>query len=208
VSNFETEDQQVEDLKKWWKENGKAVLVGAALGFAAIFGGRAYLDHQERQRIEASIEYERMSMALEQQQPETVFSHGEQIVSNYPSTVYAAMASLALAKLHVEKGELLAARNRLQWVLDHEDQADILHVARLGLARVLLADAKPDQALALLNGVNMEAYTSLYQELRGDIYLAKQQTEQARSAYAAALEAMDAQDDREILQMKIDDLGV
>jgi len=208
VSEFETEDQQVEDLKKWWKENGKAVIVGAVLGFSAIFGGRMYMNHLEGQRMKASIEYERMSMALQQQQPEEVFSRGDLIVTTYPDTAYAALASLAMARLYVDKGDLAGAQHRLQWVIDHEDQQDIVHVARLRLARVLLADAQLDQALKLLANVDEETYTPVYQELLGDIYMAKQQPDQARVAYAAALAAMDETDDREILQMKIDDLGV
>ena len=207
MSNFETEDQQVEDLKKWWKENGKVVIIGAVLGFGAILGGRMYMSHLETQRMEASIAFERMSMALQQQQPETALTSGEQIVMTYPNTPYAAMASLALAKIRIDKGELEIARNRLQWIIDHEHQPDIVHVARLNLARVLLAEAKPDLALALLDNVDMEAYTPIYQELRGDIYLSRHQPEQARAAYAAALEASDENDDREVLQMKLDDLG-
>jgi len=207
VSEFETEDQQVEDLKKWWKENGKAVMVGAVLGFSAIFGGRMYMDHQEKLRIEASIGFERMSMAMEQQQAEAAFSQGDQIVSDYSGTPYAALASLAMARLHVEKGELAAAENRLQWVMDHNSQEDIAHIARLRLARVLFADGRLDKALTLLANVDEAAYESIYQELRGDIYLAKKQLDQARTAYEAALAAMDEKDDRQLLQMKLDDLG-
>jgi predicted negative regulator of RcsB-dependent stress response len=113
-----------------------------------------------------------------------------------------------MARLYVDKGDLAGAQHRLQWVIDHEDQQDIVHVARLRLARVLLADAQLDQALKLLANVDEETYTPIYQELLGDIYMAKQQPDQARVAYAAALAAMDETDDREILQMKIDDLGV
>ena len=207
MSEFETEDQQVEDLKKWWKENGKAVIVGAVLGFGAIFGGRMYMDHQEKLRVEASIGFERMNMAVQQQQSGMALSQADQIVANYPGTVYASLASLAMARMHVDKGELAAAQNRLQWVMDHEEQEDIVHVARLRLARVLFADAKLDQALALLATMDVAAYESIYQELRGDIYLAKQQPDQARTAYTAALGALDEKDDRQLLQMKLDDLG-
>lgn len=206
MSSFETEDEQVEDLKRWWKENGKAVIVGVVLGFSAILGTRMYLNHLETQRYEASIAYEGMNMAR-QQQPEVMFTRGEQIVEKYPDTPYAAMASLALAKFHVDKGELAAARNRLQWVIEHESQPDIVHVARQNLARVLLAEGQADQALALLTDIEMEAYMPVYQELRGDIYVSKQQPKLARTAYEAALEMLDANDDRQILLMKLDDLG-
>jgi len=206
VSSFETEEQQVEYIKKWWKENGKAVIVGVVLGFSAILGVRAYLNHVETQRQQASIAYEGLKMA-EQQKAEDLVSRGEQIVEKFPDTPYAAMASLALARAHVEKGELAAAGNRLQWVIEHESQPDIVHVARLNLARVLLAEGKTDRALSLLADVKMEAYAPVYQELRGDIYVAKMQPDLAKTAYAAALESLGDNGDRQILQMKLDDLG-
>lgn len=203
MSDFETEDQELEAFKHWWKENGKFVIFGAIFGFSAIFGGKAYMDHLEVQRMKASIAFEMMSVAG----PEMLAAQGEKIVSNYPGTPYAALASLALAKQHVDNDELAAAQNRLQWVLDNEEQADILHIARLRLARVLLADAKLDQAKTLLTNVEMESYTPIYEELRGDIYLAQQQPGAARAAYVAAMAALAADDDRQLLQMKIDDLG-
>ena len=206
MTSFDTEEQQLAHMKLWWKENGKAVIVGVVLGFSAILGVRAYLNHLETVRQQASIAYEGLKMA-EQQKAEDLFSRGEQIVEKYADTPYAAMASLALAKAHVEKGELAAARNRLQWVIEHESQPDIDHVARLNLARVLLAEGNPDRALSVLADVGMEAYTSIYQELRGDIYVAKKQPAQARTAYTAALESLGDNGDRRILQMKLDDLG-
>lgn len=205
MSEFETEDQQLEAVKAWWKENGKVVIIGSVLGFGAIFGTKTYMGHLESQRLEASVAFEVMGQM--QGQTEMVSAQGQQIVANYPDTPYAALASLTLAKQHVDKGELTAAQHRLQWVIDHAKQPDILHVARLRLARVLLADDQAVQAQTLLAHVDMESYTAIYQELRGDIYLAQQQMDQARLAYADALEALDERDDRQLLQMKLDDLG-
>lgn len=33
-----TEEEQVEALKKWWKENGTAVIVGVVIGISAVVG--------------------------------------------------------------------------------------------------------------------------------------------------------------------------
>lgn len=208
MSNFETEDQQVEALKRWWKQNGKAVMIGGALGLAAVFAGNSYMNRLEKNRYDASSAYDQMNQAIQLEQTDIALSTGDTIVSNYANTPYAAMASLALARLHVEKGELAAAQNRLQWVLDHAKQQDVLHTARLRLAAALMADGKYDIALSKLNGIEMSTYMPLYQELLGDIYLAKQQKDKARDAYTAALAALDKGDDRQNLQMKLDDLGV
>ena len=33
---YQTEDEQVEALKKWWEENGKSVIFGLCIGVVAI----------------------------------------------------------------------------------------------------------------------------------------------------------------------------
>ncbi|PAR85254.1 YfgM family protein, partial [Vibrio cholerae] len=41
---YDTEEQQVEAIKDWWKENGKAVIFGAVIGLGGLFGWRYYQD--------------------------------------------------------------------------------------------------------------------------------------------------------------------
>ena len=41
---YTSEDEQVEALKKWWKENGKSVIGGVIIGAGLLFGGRAYIE--------------------------------------------------------------------------------------------------------------------------------------------------------------------
>ena len=35
---METDDQEVEELKRWWNENGKTVVAGLVLGLGGVFG--------------------------------------------------------------------------------------------------------------------------------------------------------------------------
>ena len=39
---YETEEQQVEAVKKWWKENGVSLIVGVVMGLSAIAGWKYY----------------------------------------------------------------------------------------------------------------------------------------------------------------------
>ena len=68
---FVTEDQQVEALKKWWKENGKSVITGLVLGLAIIVGVRTWFDYRAGREQAASLEYQRMESALEKQDTAT-----------------------------------------------------------------------------------------------------------------------------------------
>lgn len=207
MNTYETEEQQIEAIKNWWKENGKAFIIGAVIGVGALMGGKAWLDYREGQRQSASIEFARLSDELRQNQTQSVTVHAEHIIENFANTPYGPLAALTLAKIKVEAGELDAAQSKLQWVLAHAKQNDIIHMARLRLARVMSANGQYQQALALLDNVDYEGYAAAYHEVRGDIQLAMQQQEAARASYNAALTALQAGDDRRQLQMKLADVG-
>ena len=53
-----TDDERVEDLKKWWKENGASIIVGIALGVMAIFGWRYWNSYRDAQAETASRAYD------------------------------------------------------------------------------------------------------------------------------------------------------
>lgn len=205
---YETEEQQVEALKNWWKENAKSVIGGVIIGVGVLLGGRTYLQ-QEHQHVEnASANFEAMMMNLDQNKSQQAADLGAQILGQYVDTPYAAMASLALAKIKLDEGDVATAKTHLRYALDHSEKEEIKHVVRLRLARLLLAEGKHDEALQTLNSVQPGVYKSAYEELKGDIYVAMGQVDQARNAYNVALAAMEPTSrNRNFLQMKIDDLG-
>jgi predicted negative regulator of RcsB-dependent stress response len=204
---MQSDDEQVEELKRWWKKYGSPIVGGLAIGLIAVFGSRAWFDYQERQRISASAEYEQLQLELSSNNLEAARQRGAYLMDSYARTPYASLAGLALAKAHVERDDLAAARERLQWVLDNARDPELVHLARLRLARVLAAEGQPAQALALLEGVAAGAYGASYEELRGDLYVDSGDVERARAAYLKALESLGFGAGSELVQMKLDDLG-
>jgi len=201
-----TEEEQIESLKKWWKENGTSVVVGLVVGFGALIGGNYWMKHNETQSQNASLEFSQLQDDMQQSLDASVMTRGDHIINNFSDTPYAVLSAFAIAKLKVDEGDLLSARARLQWVLDNSKQTEFLHMARIRMAAVMLAEGNADGALSLINTVEAGEYLPLYEELKGDIYAAKSQKGQARSAYERALKAND-KGDNSMLQMKLDDLG-
>ena len=201
-----TEEEQIESLKKWWKENGTSVVVGLVVGFGALIGGNYWMQYNETQSQNASLEFSQLQDDMQQSLDASVMTRGDHIINNFSDTPYAVLSAFAIAKLKVDEGDLLSARARLQWVLDNSKQTEFLHMARIRMATVMLAEDNADGALALINTVEAGEYLPLYEELKGDIYAAKSQKGQARSAYERALKAND-KGDNSMLQMKLDDLG-
>jgi len=206
MAEYETEEQQVEALKNWWKENGAAVITGAVLGVAALVGWRYWSWYQEEQAKEASDLFAGVQEAVVKSDADTLQTQAEVLRKEYKSTPYSVLATLHEAKVQAKNGKIAEAAKSLRWVIEHSSQEYVQDIARIRLARVLVADNKLDQAAATINRGLSDAYASLVNEIRGDIFFAKGEAEQAKQAYDQALESADASD-VEFLQMKRNDLG-
>ncbi len=205
---YSTEEQQVDAIKKWWSDNKWSVIGGIAVGIAALWGGRAWIDNQNTNAESASMQYQLMMENLSRGQNDEAANQGAQLLGQHVSTPYAALASLALAKIKLEAGDSVAAAAHLRWALDNASQESVKHEARLRLARLLLADAKYDEALSTLTITDTGSYLAEYESLKGDVYVAEGKPEFARTAYTRALGAMEPRmQGRDLLQMKLDDLG-
>lgn len=205
---YSSEQEQVEALKKWWKENGSSVITGLLLGLAVIFGTRAWFGYQERQQEAASHLYVQFMNGLERNDAEQTSQAGDALVSDYSRSPYAALAALGMARQQIEQGELAAARAQLQWALERSKTAAIRHSARLRLVRLLTAMEEFTAAEALLNEAPAAAeYAPLYAELRGDLALVQGDRTAAREAYQAALAGLGADaPSRPLLRIKLDDV--
>ncbi len=204
-----TEEQQVEAIKKWWKENGKAVIAGLVIGFAALFGWRYWSEHREEQAQAASDLYAQTLAQLQQGKTEEGAMRAGKVAEQYQGTVYGPLARLALAKAAVQAGDTAGARKHLESAMNNAEPEALRHVARLRLARLLIADGELDAALALLDQAEPGAFEALYRESKGDIYLARGERQRASELYRAALAGI-APDSpyRSRLEMKIDDTAV
>jgi predicted negative regulator of RcsB-dependent stress response len=205
---YRSEEEQVEAIKKWWNENGKSIIAGIAIGITAIFGWRAYDNHTAQQAEAASTLYEQMIVASRKDDNENVGVYANRIIADYKSSTYAVFATLMLAKLAAESGDLEKAETHLHWVLDNNSQAEFEHIARLRLARVLIAGDKLDLAANTLVVSNPGEFVAHYEELRGDIFVKQGKTEQAKQAYQKALaNTLATEGAQSVLQMKLDNLG-
>lgn len=208
MAEFETEEQQVEALKQWWADNGRAVLLGIGIGLAMIFGFRAWQGQKESTAQNASGVYTDVLESLERDDDgERFLGLVEEIREDYAGSPYAAMASLAEARFQVENDNLPEAESALRWAADEGTFGEIVPVAQLRLARVLKAQGKYPEALKALDRVSSPAFTGHVEEIRGDIYLDQGDAAQAASAYQRARDSGSPTNSGAALQMKIDDLA-
>jgi predicted negative regulator of RcsB-dependent stress response len=200
----ETDEQRLETIKAWWKENASSVITGLLLGLAVLFGAKSWFAYHERKAEEASNIYATLTSALARGEEGVVNDRAGVLIGQYSSTPYATLAALMLAKVKLEQGELEAAHAQLQWALDKTDSEALRPLVRLRLARVMVAEGNLDGAEALLAQSPAEgAYAPLVTELKGDIHAARGAVAEARAAYEIALTSLppDSAEHR-LLQLK------
>jgi predicted negative regulator of RcsB-dependent stress response len=206
VATHIDDEEDLERLKSWWKENWVALVGGLVIGFGAIGGWEGYKVWRDGRNETASQMYEEMRKHLDGGKAQEAGAIVDRLKSEYARTPYAAIAALAAAQSAVQAGQYDAAGAHLGWVVANARDEGLAQVARLRQARVLLAQDKPDEALAAL-GDDPGSFASLAEELRGDIQLAKGDRKAARSAYEKALAAAESgATNKTLLQQKLDDL--
>ncbi|BBL71953.1 YfgM family protein [Methylogaea oryzae] len=204
---YHSEEEQLEAIKRWWKENGPSAIVGVAIGAALILGYNLWQDHRRGQSEQASALYQEMVKATESKQIESAEKLNERIAQNYDGTVYATFARLAQAKLKADGGDMAAARRMLEAVLSSSVEDKFKHIARIRLGQVLLEVNEAPAALDLVEKAQAKGFGAFerdYELLKGDIYSALNRRDEARVAYQAAqrLGAASA-----ALEMKLDEFG-
>ncbi len=204
---YNSEEEQIEALKRWWRENGRSSLIGVTLGIAAIIGWNLWQTHKENQAMEASAVYQQLLNAVEQKQNERAEKLSTRMGDLYASTPYAVYGDLFLAKLKTNAGDLAAARKALEEAITVTDDADLEQVARIRLIRLMLANAEAEAALQMIAEVDMSkagAFEGNYQELKGDCYVALGRPAAALTAYRRAIALGNR---TPFLQMKMEDLA-
>ncbi len=207
MQDFETEEQQVEAVKKWLKENTSSLLMGLAIGGFSLGGWNFYQQSQYQHGVEASDMYVSVVAQAELNATNDFdLTAVDKLQSGYLDTPYAALSAMVVANHEVTNGNNEQAASRLQWVVDNAIDEEIAYIAQLRLARLMIAQEKYDEANVLLSAKHSTAFDALYEELKGDMFVAKGELEQARIAYDKAIVISGTTASR-WLRLKRQDLG-
>ncbi|WP_281555953.1 tetratricopeptide repeat protein [Thalassomonas sp. RHCl1] len=202
---YQTEEQQVDAIKKFWSENGNGIIAGIVLGLGGFVGFNLYQDSVLEQELATSDAYQTLIESAEKE-PEAFSAKGDKFIQDNAATSYASLTALALAKEMVDKKDWAQAEKYLQTAVDKAPSEGIKAIATIRLARIQIQQEKLSEALASLSGQLPESFTASVQEIKGDVYLQQEKKDLARNAYQAAIDA-DGLASSPGLQMKLDDLA-
>ncbi|CAM2907351.1 YfgM family protein [Legionella worsleiensis] len=188
MSVYMTEEEQLEVIKKWWKRYGNLVSVFLSVILLCVAGYRYMHWHQDKLKQQASTTYENMMLAYSNQNIKSVRSFANQLIKDYDHTVYADVAHMTLAKIYVSKNKLDKAQSELRFVADHSNMTALKQIAKIRIARLMAAEKAYTNALKELTSVVDNTYLPVINELKGDIYGATGQYQEAINAYRLAID--------------------
>jgi predicted negative regulator of RcsB-dependent stress response len=215
---YDSDEEQIEALKRWWDENGTLVIAGIVLVLAVLFGSRYWQSSQSSMAEAASDIYTQMTEVVQSnldleiddtELAEALNLHTE-LKNNFANSVYSRYSALLMARLYVQRNELGEAAAELQWIMDNPGLGflnsiddEMALTARNRLARVILAQGNAEAALQLLNEVEPGTFAGTFAEIEGDAYVALGRIQEAIEAYQNAL---NAGTNTEVVELKLNDI--
>ena len=196
-----TEEEQVDQIKKWLKTNGSQIAIGVAIGLAGIWGWGFYGDYQEKQSQDARALY--LTFASDT----TNSSAYDQLLADHGSSSYADQAALLMAKSLFNAKDYQSALNLIKPLTQSEDGA-ISSIAILRAATTYLQMGQHEQALSTLDTLSDANYLGLSHSIKGDIYVDMANFAEAQKQYKLAIDNItDNSALVQLIQIKLDDLN-
>ncbi|MEM0911425.1 MAG: tetratricopeptide repeat protein [Pseudomonadota bacterium] len=199
MDRFETEEQQVEAIKQFWKDNGTAIIIGVVVGIGGIWGWGSYAESQTKAKELASTAYQESIQKMLENSDATAV---DEFISQHQDSVYSELASLIAAQQASSEQDYDTAIAALERVA--AAGGELADIANLRLSKVYFENDNIEQALSSLDNIQSFAYDDQRFELKGDLYYAKGQYDQAQSAYNRALVELPGDNN---IQMKLDNIA-
>lgn len=214
MSEMRTEEEQVEALKEWWKENGKSIVIAVAVALSGVFGWKTWQQNQHNAAEAASISYQNLldSVAAVQRNSadesyQATSAHlAAQLKTEYAATEYARFAALLMAKVYADQEKYSETLQELDWVLANQPSAEMKNVTLLRKARVFLVQGEAQKGLEVLKLISHDAFAAEKNELEGDLLVVSGNKAEARAAYQRAIDSSQAQSNP-LLVIKLEDLA-
>jgi predicted negative regulator of RcsB-dependent stress response len=202
------EQEQLDDLKAWWRQYGNTITFGVALACLVIAGVQGYRWWMGTKSAEASVLYSAVSEAARKSDPAKGKDAMAQLIDKFGGTAYAPRAALINARQLFDAGDKAGAKAQLQWTIENASEDELKAIARFRLAEIQLDDKQFNDALKTLDARVPDAFKGMFADLRGDALVAAGRPADARAAYQEAVGALDPKSQyRTYVQVKLDTVG-
>lgn len=203
------EQEQVDQLKHFWKQYGNLITWTLTLVLLAYAGWNGWNYWQRRQAVQAAAMFDEVTRVVEGKDAAKMERVFNDMKSQFSGHVLTQQAGLLVAQSLYAQDKAEAAQTALAWVSANASDDGLQSVARLRLAAVQLDRQQFDQALQTLNSVQSSRFLALASDRKGDVLVAQGKPQEAKTEYMQAYKTMPKDTEyRNLIEAKLNALGV
>jgi predicted negative regulator of RcsB-dependent stress response len=202
------EQDQLDEIKAWWKKNGNMAINALLAVVVAYAAWQGYHYFQNKKALEGSTLYQNL-VVLEPSKLAEIKTISANLMENYSSTPYAGRAAILAAKASLSAKDAKSAKAQLEWSIKNATESTAKAAASIQLGAILLEEKNYEAALKALSNDLDVGFLGLKEDLKGDILLAQGKQAEAKKAYQLALENLEKTGRMyQYTQQKLESLGV
>lgn len=192
------EEQEIAQIKEWWKANYKSLITICILAIAGVLGWNYWQSH----KLAKSQANSEAFVKLVENPTSANFDRYFKVPSK--DTFYE-FALWKQAQTQVNAKQFQNAEKTLIEALNNssDDQLKIISALRLAMVQIQLK--KYDDALNSLKTIQAKAWQSQKLQMEGDVFVAKQDFKTAKEKYQQAL-ANATPSEKTLIQIKLNNL--
>jgi len=156
LATYGSDEEQLEALQNWWKENGWSLLTGVVIVLVVFFGNRYWQGSVQANAEAASALYdgimERMAVnvnaEINDEDLAAIEENYDELRNSFPDSIYARYGAMMLASAYVSKANYDQAAAELNWVMENQElgfmqsaEPELFLITRLKLACAVGAGA-------------------------------------------------------------------
>lgn len=205
MQSYDNETDQLEAIRSFFRENGRAIVFGIVLGSGGLFGWNYWQTYQENSATESAIGFYQISQQLAADKTDAL-AKAEHFIS-VNNNAYGVFAALEVAQKLVKNADYQNAQRQLEAGLAQTNDSNLQSLISLRIARLQMQQQQLDAALQTLSKVSDAGWLAQMQEIRGDILVAKGDLAEARAAYTEGMRLNPSRADQSLLRIKLNNIS-
>ena len=201
MSDYLTDEEQVDRLKKLWKDYGITVVAALAIGIGGTVGWDYFKAFQSNEAQAASNLYTSYMEASALGEPTSTFI--DELEAEFGDTAYYAFTLLREAKLSIDDENFESAHRSLTKAFEVAQGSPIGDLVALRKAKVEFELGDYEAVLVTLQAIETAGYQWQALMLKGDVHFQNDELDDAREAYQSAKDQLPTGFDSSGLDIRI-----
>ena len=197
---YETEEDQIKAIKKFWNNNKKIIFVAILIILLLSISHNIYNNNKYYNANKSVNLYYGILQANIDNKNDIVNSEFNELKTNYPKSAYSSLAALVVASREISDNKYQDAITNLEWVRQQKVDG-ISIIATLRLARIYTEINMLDEAKKTINSISSKDFLAEKNLILGNIAVAEKDLIKAKQFYKTALDNSDKKSQYELWEL-------